>query len=94
MRNSHLFKEISVWKQIDDDNLIRYRCFQVLPDNRYVVKSAHYYSYPIEPDDEQFKQAEFYFLDSMFQGGLLEITNNTYETLEEAIAAHDEDFAN
>ena len=93
MEKAYLFKEISVWKRIDDDTLIRYRCLQVLPDDRYVVKSSHFYRHPMKLADEQLKQAEFYFIDSMFQDGLLEITNDTYETLEEAIAAHDEDFS-
>jgi len=93
MENSYLFKEISVWKRIDDDHLIRYRCFQVLPGNRYVVKSSHDYRYPLEVDDRQFKLAEFYFVDSLFQDALLEVINDTYETLEEAIAAHEEDFS-
>ncbi len=87
-----LFKEISVWKQIDDNTLLRYRCLQMLPDGGYCVKSSQFYHYPIKLDDEQVKQAEFYFLDVMFQDGLLEITKEIYATLEEAIANHDNDF--
>ena len=91
-KKAQLFKEISVWRRIDDNTLVRYRCLQMLPDGGYCVKSSHFYYYPLKLDDEQIKQAEFYFVDGMFQDALLEITKETYETLEEAIAKHDKDF--
>lgn len=89
-----LFREISVWRRIDDDTLLRYRCLQVLPDGGYCVKSSHSYSYPLSLNDGQIKQAEFYFLDSLFQNGLPEAAKETYGTLEEAVAKHDKDFDN
>ena len=89
-----LFKEISVWRRIDDETLLRYRCLQVLPDDGYCVKSSHFYRYPLSHDDGQIAQAEFYFLDSLFQDGLPAAAKETYKTLEEAIAKHDKDFDN
>ena len=88
-----LFKEINLWKQLDDNTVVRYRCLQLLPDGGYCVKSSHFYSYPIEVDDKQIREAEFYFLDSMFQGGLIDTTKKTYKTLEKAIEKHEKDFA-
>jgi hypothetical protein len=58
------------------------------------VKSSHFYREPITSDSEQIKQAEFYFIDSMFGDGLLETSKESYASLEEAIAKHDEDFEN
>jgi hypothetical protein len=93
-KNVQLFKEISVWKQIDDNTLLRYRCLQLLPDGRYCVKSSHFYHYPIKMNDELTVQAEFYFLDGMFQGGLVEAMKESFETIEEAIEKHEKDFDN
>ena len=91
---AQLFKEISVWRRIDDDTLLRYRCLQLLPDGGYCVKSSHFYRYPLSLDDKRIGQAEFYFPDGMFQDGLLEIAKDRYVTLEEAIAKHDIAFDN
>jgi hypothetical protein len=94
MNKPQLFKEVSVWRRLDDNTLLRYRCLQMLPEGRYFVRSSHFYRKPISWDSEQIKQAEFYFVDSMFGDALLEIPKESYATLEEAIARHDEDFGN
>jgi hypothetical protein len=91
-KKSRLFKEISVWRRIGDSTLMQYRCLQVLPDGGYFVKSLHFYREPI--DREQVYQAQFYFLDGMFDDALLEIPKERFDTLEEAIAQHDKDFDN
>ena len=93
-KKAQLFKEVSVWRRVDDNTLLRYRCLQMLPDGGYFVKSSHSYREPITSDSEQIKQAEYYFLDGMFGDALLEIPKESYATLEEAIAKHDEDFGN
>ncbi len=93
-KKARLFKEISVWRQVDENTVLRYRCLQVLPDGGYYVKSSHFYRYPLSVDDEQIKQAEFYFLDGLFQDGLTKSTKKTYVTLEEAIKKHDKNFDN
>ena len=91
-KKAQLFKEISVWRRLDDNTLLRYRCLQLLPDGGYCVKSSHFYHYPLKLNDEQIKQAEFYFLDGMFQDGLPEMAKDMCNSLEEAIAKHDKDF--
>ncbi len=83
-----------MWRRIDDDTVIKYRCLQVLPEGGYCVKISHLYRYPLHSiDDEQIKQAEFYFLDGLFQDGMTKLTMKTYSTLEKAIKKHDKDFA-
>lgn len=86
-----LFKEVIVWKRIDDKTLQRYRCLLILPDNRYAVKSADFCYWPL--DKEQLAQQDYYYLDSLFQDALEEIADTTYNTLEEAIRMHDQDFS-
>jgi hypothetical protein len=89
-RKARLFKEISVWRRVDDNTLLQYRCLQALPDGGYFVKSSHFYREPI--DGEQIRQAQFYFLDGMLGDALSAIPKECYETLEEAIARHEDDF--
>lgn len=88
-----IFREVSVWKRIDDTTLRRYRCLHVLPDDRYCVKSVDLYYWPLSK--EQVSQLDYYYLDSLFQDALEAIIEETYETLEGAILMHDrrlEDF--
>ena len=89
-KKAQLFKEISVWRRVNDKTLLQYRCLQALPEGGYFVKSSHFYHEPI--DREQINQAQFYFLDGMVGDALIEIPRERYETLEEAIASHDNDF--
>jgi hypothetical protein len=89
-KKARMFEEISVWRRVGDATLLQYRCLRGLDDGRYFVKCSHFYREPI--NREQIHQAQFYFLDGMFGDALIEIPKESYETLEEAIAAHDEDF--
>jgi hypothetical protein len=89
--NQRLFREINVWKRIDDTTLLRYRCLHVMAEDRYYVKSSDFYYWPL--DKEQIIQRDFYFLDSLFGEALEPITEETYETVEEAILMHDKEFA-
>jgi hypothetical protein len=89
-KNRRLFVEVNVWREIDESKLVVYRCLQVLPQNGYVVKAADYYHGPLTLD--QVRERDFYFVDSMFDGGLELAASETYPTLEEAIARFDEEF--
>ena len=88
--STRLFKEINVWRRIDDRTLIRYRCFQILPGDLYCVKSSDFYYWPL--NEEQLRQLERYHLESLFENALISPEIEAFATLEEAIARHDEDF--
>lgn len=88
--NQRLFKEINVWRQVDEKTLIRYRCFQELPDGKFFVKSADHFREPF--DSEISKQHKMYFVDSLFDDGLISTAKRTYATLEKAIAKFEEGF--
>jgi hypothetical protein len=88
--NQRLFKEINVWRQVDDKALIRYRCFQELPDGKFFVKSADHFHEPFE--SETSRQHEMYFIESLFENGLVWNAKKSYATLEKAIEKFDEDF--
>ena len=85
----NLYRTIDVWKKVDRNAAIRYRCFESFQTKRYCVQSADFYRLPLDA-----KQAAN--LDSQFVQLFIEQepSNRTaeYVTLEEAIAAHDKDF--
>jgi hypothetical protein len=87
--SKRLFREIIIWKEIDDDTVSRYRCFHVLPDNKYFVKGRDFFHYPL--DEKQLRDMEFYAIDSLFQGGL-NMEENFCDSLEEGIEKFDKDF--
>jgi hypothetical protein len=84
-----IFREIIIWKEIDDNKIARYRCFHVLPINKYFVKCQEYFYYPLEKD--QLELREFEFIDSLFQGGL-NMEDEFYDSLETAIERFDKEF--
>lgn len=84
-----LFKEIMIWREIDENTITRYRCFQVLPDDKFFVKGQDHFHYPIE--ETHVKSIDFYTLDSLFQGGL-NMEENFHDSLEEAIAVFVKEF--
>lgn len=77
-----LFRSIDVWKRLSDNCMVRYRCFQILPDGGYCVQSEDYYYLPLESKQIQ-------SLDENFLQLLIEYDpdqrRTTYSTLEEAI---------
>jgi hypothetical protein len=85
-----IFEEINIWQEIDDNTITRYRCFRVLPDNKFFVKGKDYFYYPI--DENHIKSVDFYMIDSLFQGGL-NMEDEFCESLAEAISKHEKDFA-
>ncbi len=89
-QHQRLFEEVNVWKRVNDTTLSRYRCFRIIPDGSFFVKSSDFYYYPV--DAKQVAQLEHYFLDSLFHDALEEMPDETYTSLEEAIQAHDEAF--
>lgn len=87
--NGLLYKAVDVWARIEPGRVARYRCFEILPLGRYCVQSKDFYSIPLEPD--LIRQLDAQFLQLLSEIPPLE-RDLTYQTLEEAIRAHDEDF--
>jgi hypothetical protein len=85
----NLYRSIDVWKRVDEATAIRYRCFESLQSKRYCVQSADFCRLPLDA-----KQGSS--LDSQFVQLFIEQepSNRTaeYLTLEDAIAARDNDF--
>ena len=85
-----LFREINVWREIGETHLVRYRCLHLLSEDRYAVKAADHYSSPLGID--RIRERDFYFVDSMFDGGLEFSTEDTHATLAAAISAFEAEF--
>jgi hypothetical protein len=87
---NRLYKEISVWKKVDEKTLLRYRCFQVIPDDKYCVQSADVYSLPL--DDVQTKYFSKQFTELLAEEEPEVRSGKLYDSLQEAIVSHDMDF--
>jgi hypothetical protein len=84
-----MFKAIDVWKRLADGSLARYRCFEVLPNHGYYVQSVDFYTEPLEV--KRMQEFDVQFIELLLEAAP-NCENETYQTLEEAIANHDADF--
>lgn len=90
MKGDRLFKEINVWKPIDEKTMARYRCFEVIPDGKFFVKSEDYL---YEDSDETYrKNLDDYFYESLDGEILNDLADEACDTIEEAIEKHLKDF--
>ncbi|MBX7220589.1 MAG: hypothetical protein K1Y36_11635 [Blastocatellia bacterium] len=85
----NLYQAIDIWIRKDEETLVRYRCFQVLPLGKFCVQSADFYRQPF--DQVQSIQLEKQFLE-LFLEEAPEIRSGLFESLEAAIQAHEEIF--
>ena len=86
-----MFQEIRVWKRTTSGQLILYRCFQSLSTKKYYVQSADFYEKSVK--SAHISQRDLLFLELLSDLSPEERTEG-FATLEEAIQAHDADFAN
>jgi len=85
-----MYQEFRVWKRLNERSCIRYCCLRDLGTGRYAVQSADFFYLPI--DEQQRHQ-----LDAQFLELFMEINPQErcawFDSVEAAIAAHDEEFA-
>lgn len=84
-----LYREIIVWKEIDDNTVSRFRVFERLSDHKFFCKGQDFFNYPL--DEKQFRDLEFYAVDFLFQGGL-NMRIKKFDSIEEAIEQFEKDF--
>ncbi len=64
MEKDKFFKEINIWKPANERTVMRYRCFEILPDGKFFVQvSEHIY----EDSDAKYRES----LDDYFFGRIL-----------------------
>lgn len=90
MRKMDLLKELMVWRRLDDTSAVRYSCLNDLETGKYAVQSADFFRLPL--GEEQFRM-----FDKQFAELFIEISAHDrcewYGSLQEAISAHERDFA-
>jgi hypothetical protein len=89
MQKMSLYKAIDVWKRLDENTAIRYRCFESLLSKHFCVQSADFYRLPL--NEQHIANLARQFVELFIEQ---EPSNRGGEhpTLEEAIAAHDRTF--
>ncbi len=84
-----LYKEINVWRVVNDEHIVCYKCFEDLSSCRFLVKSSHHYYDSF--NDEVIRNQERDYIEGVFS--LAENIEKSFETLNEAIEKFDLDFA-
>jgi hypothetical protein len=84
----NLYETFDVWRRVSETELVRYRCFKAVSSGRYSVQSSDHYHMPWPKQDA--------YLDRQYLELLAEQApderSGSFDSLEEAINAHDRDF--
>ena len=83
------YKSIDVWRRLNDERVVRYRCFEVLPDGGFCVQSADFFDAPVSID--RILEHERQYVELLIEDAPDE-RSEPHETLEAAIEAHDKEF--
>ncbi len=86
---SILYKPIDVWRKKGTECAIRYRCFEILGENKFCVQSVDYFHLPVT--EEKIHQLEKQFIELFIEVDP-EDRSNLFSTIEEAILRYDEEF--
>jgi hypothetical protein len=84
-----MFKVIDVWRRVDEHTAVHYRCYQSLTTGRYSVQSADFYRLPV---DETQAAALYRQSVELFIEQAPDERSADFDTIEQAIAAHDGSF--
>lgn len=91
MNADKFYKEITIWKPVDERTVARYRCFEILPDGKFIVQSKDFI---YEDSDKLYREnLEMYFIESLSSELFEEMSAEASSTIEQAIAKHEADFA-
>lgn len=85
-----LFKEIMIWKRLDNVSAVRYSCLRDLQNGKFAVQSADFFRLPLE------RHAAIEFT-RQFAELFIEIAPHErclwFDSLEEAIISHEREFS-
>lgn len=85
-----LYEELRVWKRQDAATAVLYRCFKDVVAEKFAIQSADFFKLPV--DDKQLQNSDRQFLELFIQVAISERCD-WFESIDEAIAAHDRDFS-
>lgn len=84
-----MYREISIWKRIDAERAVHFRCFEDVASHLFCVQSADFYVLPVKVN----ARVEF---DRQFVELFIEVEpierSRWFATVEQAVAAHEEEF--
>lgn len=83
------YRPLDIWVRLGQGKLIRYRCIEVLPGGGFCVQSKDFYHSPFEA--ATVAQLDLQFMELLSETPP-EKRSGLYQTLEEAIRAHDDAF--
>jgi hypothetical protein len=85
-----MYRQINIFKRIDETNIVIFRCFERLDVNKFCVQSADYFSLPI--NDSQLKNSEKQLLE-LFIEEIPDNRSDLHHTIEEAVKHFINDFS-
>lgn len=88
-KQAQLYESIDVWERLSKTEAVHYRCFRNLKTNRYSVQSADFLGLPF--DSARASNLEKQRLE-LFLEQLPDERSGSFQTIEEAIEAHDREF--
>jgi hypothetical protein len=83
------YKVLDVWSRKNEKTVVRYRCFQLLPDGGYSVQSADHYHAPFA--DIRTEELDKQFLELLSEEAP-EARSPLFPTVDEAIGAFVREF--
>ncbi|NJL28791.1 MAG: hypothetical protein HC897_13310 [Thermoanaerobaculia bacterium] len=84
-----LYIPFNVLKRLPGNATVCYRCFRVIPDNKYCVQSADFYYEPFESEKIAESDRQFH---ELFREQAPDERSVLADSIEEAIALHDQEF--
>ena len=95
--NGKTFEPVDVLRRVGAGELVRYRCFRVLPDNKYWVHGADRYRLPLSEEQKQeiTEQSARVLAAAPFGAGgeAGDDLGQMYDTLDEAIMAFEGNYS-
>ncbi|WP_410211704.1 hypothetical protein [Aquirhabdus sp.] len=83
-----LYQEIMIWKRLNQKSAARYTCLHDLKNKKYIVQSRDCFHLPFDKAQADYHERQF--IELFIEESTSE--SEWFDSLEDAINAHDEDF--
>ena len=91
MSSQKLYKLLNICRRISDKEAVIYRCFELLPEQGFIVQSADSIRLPVNLEHMQHHERQLW---ELFCEMAPEERSRPFASIEEAIAAFDAEFGN
>jgi hypothetical protein len=88
-RSMRLYREVAVWKRIDDKGAVKFNCLEDIDLHQFAVQSADFYTAPIK--NAVIDDFEKQFVELFIQIDPAE-RRKWFDSIEQAVAAHEDNF--